>query len=78
MPYKEITSATGDISAEVEFEAMLVHLPEVSGNEKRYITAGLEYANAEYIWVAHAEITTKATLKTLDVSKYMSIHFLSS
>ena len=68
VPYKEVTSATDDRFAEVEFEAMLVHFPEVSGGEKRFITTGLEYGNSEYIWVAHAEITTKETLKTMDVS----------
>ena len=77
MPYKEVfTSETaGDKSAEVEFEAMLVHLPEVAVSEQRYITSGLEYGDAEYIWVSHAEIKTKPTLKTMAVSKHMSMHF---
>ena len=54
---------------------MMVHLSEVSGSQKRFITTGLEYGDAEYIWVAHSEITTRATLKTMDVSKHSLIVF---
>ena len=71
VPFKEVFTnvPSGDKSTEIEFEAMMVNVPIISGSETRYITAGLEYGNSEYIWVAHAATTNKATLKTMSVSK---------
>ena len=63
---------TGDQSTdtkfEVQFRAMLVNLPEVANGEKRYITAGAEYGNSEYIWIGQAEITVKNPLTAMSVS----------
>ena len=68
VPYKELQTTDGARTAEVEFQAMLVNLPEVANGQNRYITAGLEYGDSTYIWVGQASITTKATMKTMDVS----------
>ena len=47
---------------------MMVYIGDVSGSQNRHITAGLEYGDSAYIWVGQASVTTKATLKTMDVS----------
>ena len=68
VPYKEIETSGNDRSAEVQFEAMMVDIGDISGSQDRHITAGLEYGDSGYIWVGQAKVTTKATLKTMDVS----------
>ena len=55
---------------------MLVNLPEVANGQNRYITAGLEYGDSTYIWVGQASITTKATMKTMDVSLCLQIFWI--
>ena len=76
VPYKELHT-TGDAkTAEVQFQAMLVNLPEVANGQNRYITAGLEYGDSTYIWVGQASITTKATMKTMDVSLCLQIFWI--
>ena len=49
----------------------MVYIGDVSGGQNRHITAGLEYGDSAYIWVGQATVTTKATLKTMDVSVCM-------
>ena len=68
VPYKEIETSGTERSAQVQFEAMMVYIGDVSGGQNRHITAGLEYGDSAYIWVGQASVTTKATLKTMDVS----------
>ena len=46
---------------------MLVNIGDVSGGQNRHITAGLEYGDSAYIWVGQASVSTKATLKTMEV-----------
>ena len=76
VPYKELQTTDGARTAEVEFQAMLVNLPEVANGQNRYITAGLEYGDSTYIWVGQASITTKATMKTMDVSLCWQIFWI--
>ena len=76
VPYKELQTTEGARTAEVEFQAMLVNLPEVANGQNRYITAGLEYGDSTYIWVGQASITTKATMKTMDVSLCLQIFWI--
>ena len=69
MPYKELET-TGDArSVEVQFQAMLLNLPEVSDSQDRYITTGLTYGDESYIWVGQSHITTKETMKLMNVSR---------
>ena len=76
VPYKELQTTEGARTAEVEFQAMLVNLPEVANGQNRYITAGLEYGDSTYIWVGQASITTKAAMKTMDVSCCLQIFWI--
>ena len=45
----------------------MVNIGDVSGGQNRHITAGLEYGDSAYIWVGQASVSTKATLKTMEV-----------
>ena len=51
----------------------MVDIGDISGSQDRHITAGLEYGDSGYIWVGQAKVTTKATLKTMDVSIFQCL-----
>ena len=49
----------------------MVNIGDVSGGQNRHITAGLEYGDSAYIWVGQASVSTKATLKTMEVCIFL-------
>lgn len=41
----------------VQFQAMMVPLPELENGKKYYVSAGIEYAEEAYVWVGQIEVT---------------------
>ena len=50
----------------VGFEAMLAPVPDIGNNEDRFVVAGMEFGDGNYVWVSHYKVKTELAARIYD------------